>query len=292
LAKLGATAERVEERFGKFAEEAGGATEILEAFQVGAGGAASEMDAMLSSSKLLQMGLVDNADEMTTVVEMATRLGDQTADVTSRVEDFALMLANQSIPRLDNFGISSGQVRERIAELMGSVEGMTRETAFMQATMEAGGESLDILGERTEDTAMTFEIMEARMADARVELGKKFAPAAGAVFDLLGGLGDEVFMVGAAFGEFGGALVQAGPLLNAMLPALKGLPGAIKSMNLGLNKSTLLLGGMAAAIPLLVVGVLEINKAIKDYKAKMDAAREAASKWREEIDKEIASGAT
>ena len=290
LAKLGATAERVEERFEAFAEEAGGATAMLEAFQVGAGGAASEMDAMLASSKLLQMGLVTNAEEMETTVELATRLGDQTASVTSRVEDFALMLANQSIPRLDNFGISSGQVRARITELMGSVEGMTRETAFMQATMEAGGESLAILGERTKDTAMTFEIMEARMADAKVELGKKFAPVAGAVFEILGGLGDEVLMVGAAFGEFGSALVQAGPLLNAMIPMFGKMPGLLKKMNVGLGGSVLSVGALAAAFIALKIVVDKYNKSMEAMKQAEVLAVEAATKSKNAILEQIDAG--
>ena len=72
---------------------------------------------------------------MERVVEIASRLGDQTMAVSDRVSDFALMLANQSLPRLDNFGISSGKVRARIEELMSTVAGMTRETAFMQAVM-------------------------------------------------------------------------------------------------------------------------------------------------------------
>ncbi len=290
LAKLGATAERVEERFEAFAEEAGGATAMLEAFQKGAGGAASEMDAMLASSKLLQMGLVTNAEEMEATVELATRLGDQTASVTARVEDFALMLANQSIPRLDNFGISSGQVRARITELMGSVEGMTRETAFMQATMEAGGESLAILGERTKDTAMTFEIMEARMADAKVELGKGLAPIFGAAMDVLGGLGDEVLMVAAAFGEFGGALVQAGPLLNAMLPALGKLPGALKAMNLGLNASTLAVGGLLVAIPILIKVTSDLIKTNKEVDTVSKEAVKVAKDWDNAIAAQISSG--
>ena len=37
---------------------------------------------------------------------------------TESMENFALMLANQSILRLDSFGISSGKVTARIEELM------------------------------------------------------------------------------------------------------------------------------------------------------------------------------
>jgi len=185
MAKMGAQSERVEKRFSAFAQAAGGATSILDAFQKGAGGAASKMEAMQSASKLLQMGLVQDANSMERVVEMATRLGDQTAGVGDRVQDFALMLSNMSIPRLDNFGISSGKVRARIEELQKSVVGMTRETAFMQAVMEEGGKSLDILGPRADDSAMAFEKMEAKVKDLTVSLGQALIPLALKLADAL-----------------------------------------------------------------------------------------------------------
>ena len=185
MAKLGATAERVEERFAAFAKEAGGASAVLDAFQRGAGGAASKMEAMQSASTLLQMGLATNASEMENLVTMAVRLGDQTQSVTDRVSNFSLLLANQSLPRLDSFGISSGRVRERIAELQASVAGMSRETAFMQAVMEEGEKSLNILGERADDNLTNFERMEAQVADLKVEFGQGILPV---ITLLVGGL--------------------------------------------------------------------------------------------------------
>lgn len=192
LAKLGATAERVERRFEAFADSAGGASKILEAFQEGAGGAASKMDAMLSASKLLQMGLVTNADEMAQTVEMATRLGDQTMSVSDRVADFAAMLANQSIPRLDNFGISSANVRARIQELQAATADMSREEAFAIAVREEGAKALDVLGERTDDSLASFENLDAKIDDLTVAIGQAFAPAlagiVGITADVVSGL--------------------------------------------------------------------------------------------------------
>jgi hypothetical protein len=205
MAKLGAQAERVERRFAAFSKEAGGAAVVLEAFQKGAGGTVSKMDAMSSASRLLQMGLVEDAASMERVVEMATRLGDQTAGATDRVSDFALMLANQSIPRLDNFGISSGKVRARIAELQSQFAGMSRETAFMTAVMEEGGKSLELLGPRVDDDMAAFEKLEAKMADTRVEIGQKLAPAAAEVMalfsDLLGIVSPLIDVVGGLAGK-------------------------------------------------------------------------------------------
>jgi uncharacterized protein YukE len=201
MAKMGAQAERIERRFGAFSAAAGGAEAVLAAFQRGAGGAASKMDAMASSSQLLQMGLVSNTAEMERVVTMATRLGDQTQSVTDRVENFALLLANQSLPRLDSFGISSGKVRARILELQEATEGMTRETAFMTAVMEQGGASLDILGPRVDDNAASFERMEAKLADLAVTIGQSVVPIVVILVDALSGIVEQIAPIIEGFGE-------------------------------------------------------------------------------------------
>jgi hypothetical protein len=221
IAKMGAQAERIERRFGAFAQAAGGAEQVLAAFQRGAGGAASKMDAMASSSQLLQMGLVGNAAEMERVVTMATRLGDQTQSVTDRVENFALLLANQSLPRLDSFGISSGKVRARIQELQAATEGMTRETAFMTAVMEQGSASLDILGPRVDDNAASFERMEAKMGDLAVTLGQAVAPAIVILIDALTSVIEKIAPIIEGFGEMVTGIEEVGQASDEVVGTLK-----------------------------------------------------------------------
>ena len=163
MVELGASAEAARYRFTRFAGSASEAEALLDAFQRGADGVTSEMDAMSSAARLLQMDLVDDAAEMELVAAMATKLGDQTMDAGSRISDFAMMLANQSIPRLDNFGISSGRVRERIKELQDQFEDMTREQAFQSAVMEEGQEALDTLGDTSTMTATEIDKLKARI---------------------------------------------------------------------------------------------------------------------------------
>ena len=253
VARLGATAERVERRFEAFAKEAGGATVILDAFQKGAGGAASKMDAMASASKLLQMGLVEDAAKMERVVEMATRMGDQTQGVSDRVADFALMLANTSIPRLDNFGISSGKVRARIAELTTGVDAVSRETAFMTAVMEEGGQALEKLGPRADDNLMSFEKMEAQMADLKVEIGQALLPA---MTSLVGVLSD--------------VLVAAQPLIDAFAELTKGLG----EMDAAIASTEATAAGMGDAFTALVAGGMETDDALVMMAASIDEAND------------------
>ena len=276
LAQLGAMAERVEKRFAAFAGGVDRADALLQAFQEGAGGTVDKMGAMQSASKLLQMGLVQDADSMRTVVEMATRLGDQTMGATDRVSDFALMLANQSIPRLDNFGISSGKVRARIEELMGATEGMTREQAFMQATMEEGSKSLGILGDRTDDAAASFEKAQAKMKDTRVELGKKLAPILGDVMELIAGLSSET-------------LILVGALGTAFTVATKfagGLPSLISKLGMTGKE----LGAVGLAIGAVVVAWEVYRNKQAEVEASQEAAEAVAATWRDEILKQVDAG--
>lgn len=238
LAKMGAMSERVERRFEAFSEEAGGATKILEAFQRGAGGTVDKMGAMSTASRLLQMGLVGNAGEMEKVVEIATRLGDQTQGATDRISDFSLLLANQSIPRLDNFGISSGKVRARIAELQDQMPGLSRETAFMTATMEEAEKSLTKLGPRVDDDAAKFERLEAKMADTKVQIGQQLAPAIAGLFSV-----------------FSELLEIVSPLINI----IGGLGGVLDDLLAPV-------GGLLGPLPEIASNLVDIGKAVKSAK--------------------------
>jgi len=92
-------------------------------------GMVADDELMAAANKFVAMGLAENTEEAAKLSEMATQLGMAMGnDATASMENFALMLANQSILRLDSFGISSAKVRERIEELTGATEtyGMTQ----------------------------------------------------------------------------------------------------------------------------------------------------------------------
>lgn len=146
----------------------------------------ADSDLMQAANKFMSMGLAGTQEEAARLAEMATQLGmAMGVDATTAMEDFALMLANQSIPRLDTFGISSGTVRERINELMAETEGLTREQAFMQAVMEQGTITMDKVGEQSENAGARMAMLRASIDNAKLAIGQAFLP----VFEqLLGGL--------------------------------------------------------------------------------------------------------
>jgi len=171
LFKLGTQSEATALRFERFAGGADRAEMFLQAFQNATDGTVSRMASMQGASKLLQMGLVETSDEMGTVAAITTKLGDQTMSAGDRIGDFAALLANQSIPRLDNFGISSGRVRARIEELQASIEGLSREEAFKIAVIEEGNKALQILGDTTDTAAVKMDKLKAATEDAKEGLG-------------------------------------------------------------------------------------------------------------------------
>jgi len=108
--------------------------------------AISEFDAVHNATKFFSMGLAETSEEAGKLAEIAVTMGAAVGkDAKSSFEEFSLLLANQSIQRLDQFGLSAGQVRLRIQELMDANAGLTRQQAFTNAVLEIGGEKLQQL---------------------------------------------------------------------------------------------------------------------------------------------------
>lgn len=221
LGNLALQADTAKARFEAFAGGARQAADVLSAVKAATGGALSEMDAMTASTKLMQMGLASSADEVATLTNMAIKLGDQTMSAGERVNDFALLLANQSVMRLDNFGISSGKVRQRIQELQEATPGLTREMAFMQATVEIGTQSLDKLATGVGSATMAAQQSKAAWADLKVEIGRSFSggvmEAQGATGGLIRKFADLMKSTNAVRSEVGffrGTLAAAGDMIG------------------------------------------------------------------------------
>jgi len=182
LAMAAADVEGTRKTFETLTADLGGADVAINALKESTRGMVSQADLMAASNKFLTMGLTETIEETAEMSEMATQLGlAMGQDATKSMEDFALMMANQSIPRLDTFGISSGTVRERILELMAATEGLTREEAFKIAVMEQGRIAMEKVGEQGESATATTLRWKTAIADLRLGIGKAFIPALEAI---------------------------------------------------------------------------------------------------------------
>jgi phage-related protein len=219
LAMEAAPVGQVQETFDALAESIGEASDAMLAdLRTATNSMVSDADLMASANQFMSMGLADSADGAAELAEMATRLGmAMGGEATESMENFALMLANQSIPRLDSFGISSGKVRERIDELMSSTEGLTREQAFMQAVAEQGAVAMERLGDAGMDTAATsMAQLQATLENLKTSVGTAFLPV---LETLLGTLSDLASTYGPMLAEW--ASSTAGALLDGLAPALE-----------------------------------------------------------------------
>jgi len=164
--------------FDKLIQSVGGDTaQAMQQLREATRGMVSDADLLYAGNKFLAMGLAESSDEAAKLAEVATQLGlAMGEDVTYSMENFALMLANQSIPRLDSFGISSGKVRERIKELMEADSSLTRETAFMTATLEQAELTMAKVGEQGDNVAASQARMKAKMENAKIAIGRSILP--------------------------------------------------------------------------------------------------------------------
>ncbi len=176
MLELGIQAERAELALKGYAGSSEAAAQYTDAVRDAAGGAISKMDAMQNASRLLAMGLATSKNEAAKLTEIAITLGASMGKGPKQAfEEFTLMLANQSIPRLDTFGISAGKVRERMAELAEENGSLDRQTRFMIATMEDAEGKLVQLNEAGFDATSSLDQLKAEAADLKVEFATTVA---------------------------------------------------------------------------------------------------------------------
>jgi len=238
LAMSAAPAEAVSNTFKNLAASIGEeAAPMLEELRQATRGMVADTDLMQATNKFMSMGLADSSEEAAKLAEMATQLGSAMGmDATASMEDFALMLANQAIPRLDNFGISSGQVRTRIDELMAADQNLTREQAFMQAVMEQGETSMAKIGEQSGTTAASMATVQAQIENLKTSMGTALLPILGelatAVTPLIQEIGPILIEVA---GQVGGVITSEVipallPLIEKLLPPILDLLPSIVSL--------------------------------------------------------------
>ena len=187
FAKAGAEIEKTTQSFKALTNSIGGTSEaLIEQLRTATGGAVADLSLMQGANQFMAMGLATTTAEVATLTETAVKLGSAFGtDASTSIENFSLLLANQSIPRLDTFGISSSKVRERIAELTTGIGAVDRETAFMMATMEEAEKTIGKLGLEGATTADAYTILSTNVEnltnDFKVWLAEGLNPAVSAI---------------------------------------------------------------------------------------------------------------
>ncbi|KKL92095.1 hypothetical protein LCGC14_1888150, partial [marine sediment metagenome] len=174
----------------------------LQAMSRATRGLISDTEQMKIANQLLGMQIVQTDQQLEQVVGVSRRLGKEFRGLGAReaAEEFAIMIANMSVARLDSFGLSSGEVRKRINELLATTEGMTREQAFFQATMEEGEKTLQRLGPELNTTSDEVSRLGAAFANLQVVIGSA-AEESGIIGNLIKTMADDLVKFTALFDD-------------------------------------------------------------------------------------------
>jgi hypothetical protein len=138
-------------------------------------GMASDTDIQTGANLLLRMGIAENPEELEQIIGLVTRLKSPTEDLGSAINNFGLMMANQSVMRLDSFGLSSGRVRDRIEELIASGQALNREEAFKMATLEEGARAVERLGDAATVSVTAVGRLQVQIENLASQAAEQFA---------------------------------------------------------------------------------------------------------------------
>lgn len=193
LVDLGVSADRARTALTSYAGGGKEATEMITAMQDATNGALSEMATMQSATKLLSMGLADNAEEAAKLTDIAVTLGSTMGKGPQEAfEEFTLLLANQSILRLDTFGISGATVRQRMEDMAKATGETDRQLLFLNATMEEAGKKMATLDEAGYEATNSIDRMKAMTEDAKLATGTWLADGLLPIADGLLGMKDAL----------------------------------------------------------------------------------------------------
>lgn len=151
------------------------AEDMLESLRTATRGIVDDTSLMSGANQLMQMGLANNEAELQRLMNMAVSLKKPYEDAGEAINNFSLMLANQSVQRLDSFGISSAKVRARIEELLASGQALNREEAFKMAVMEEGATAIDRMGDSIAQNATAMDRWKARIDNVMGGVGQAIA---------------------------------------------------------------------------------------------------------------------
>jgi len=169
LAEMGAEAERTENSFIKVSGGAGDAARNLDILRTATRNARSDVELMAGATNILALGLADNADDLGNIVRNVEALGSRFGGT---MQIFQLMMSNQSLMRIDSFGIGVEEATNRIDEFKQA--GMNAQDAFKAAILELMTEKFEDLGGAVDDAKLAMEQAEAASKNLKTEAGRSF----------------------------------------------------------------------------------------------------------------------
>lgn len=272
---------------------AGGAKEasgFITGIQDASLGTISQMDAMAISSKALSLKVVDNAQNMKDLTEVAITLGRaQGLSATQAVDDLTTAIGRQSPLILDNLGITlkSSEAQQIYAASMGKtvadLTDLEKSQSFANAALIKGREVAAKLGGVQEDAAAKSERLKAQLSDLSITVGDGLVPAFSAGVEII-----TPMVAGLAELEAGTVTFAAGlGIATVAVFKLGGGLDALKTKSIAAQASV---GLLAVALVGLVVVTERYNKEAAKTAAAAGDAEQAAGSLGNQVNELVASG--
>lgn len=158
-----------------FQQLAGGleeSTVLMQRLRSATGGVVDDTTLMAGANRLMRMGLAENANEVEQLIDAALTLKNPTDSAAEAIDNFSLMLANESVARLDSFGLSAAAVRVRMEELLETGQALNRSDAFKIATLEEYKKSLQELGEVADISQTSLARVQAEIENRKSQIAE------------------------------------------------------------------------------------------------------------------------
>jgi len=180
-----------------FAEMVGGVEEYEEALagmRTATQGTVKDSELMASAMKIMRMGMADTAENAAKVVRNVTLLAKaagQYPSPESAMQVFTMMMANQSKMRLDAFGLSVGEVNDRIAKLKETLK-VSEAEAFRIAVFELMNERVDSMGLAVETSQTKLDALGVTFDNLADNMKVMLVPEFNDFVDVVTGLGKSI----------------------------------------------------------------------------------------------------
>ena len=151
--------------------------EVVDTIQLASGETVDSMTAMSAANKALVLGVAKTPEEFEKLTKAAVALGRATGRTAAQsIEDLTTGIGRQSKLILDNLGIvyQADKVYKDYAKQLGkTADELTdteRKQALVNIAIEKANDLLDENGEIVKDSAAEYEILEANISDAKLEM--------------------------------------------------------------------------------------------------------------------------
>lgn len=180
MAKLGTESIRTEKAFEILSGGANQAQKNLNAIQQASGNTVSSFQAMQIGNQALALGLASTAESFGRLTQAARAVAFVSPvinDIQSAISELGLAAANTSYRRLDQLGLSVGEVRAKMSELRRENETLSDSQAFLEAAVSTLLSKYGPILDSEEARATGLERISTAIADIKTAAAQEITVA-------------------------------------------------------------------------------------------------------------------